>query len=218
MISWLDQSSLVATLLHCRKALERIYILCSKAAKWDGAFFHHLWPIAVPRRSCLAAVTQQMDDLERYLKLSKIYWKIGPKNIKKLPNSVALPPGALPDLVDSRSLASASRGWFWRVRDSLLGGIISRFWCCWSDDSLIDLQETTKTCFNLPSIYEMWDDTSLFVIDILGLLGQTYFFASKIRLWLNLKNHHWNPNQSNPKSHFTIYLHNTCLYNVFLCN
>lgn len=35
-------------------------------------------------------------------------------------------PGALPDLVDSRSLSSASRGWFWRVRDSLLGGIISR--------------------------------------------------------------------------------------------
>ena len=85
MISWLDQSSLVATLLHCRKALQRIYILCSKAAKWDGAFFHHLWPIAVPRRSCLAAVTQQMDDLERYLKLSKIYWKIGPKKHQKTP-------------------------------------------------------------------------------------------------------------------------------------
>ena len=164
MISWLDQSSLVATLLHCRKALERIYILCSKAAKWDGAFFHQLWPIAVPRRSCLAAVTQQMDDLERYLKLSKIYWKIGPKNIKKLPNSVALPPGALPDLVDSRSLASASRGWFWRVRDSLLGGIISRFWCCWSDDSLIDLQGNHENL--LQSSFNLWNvGRHIFVCD-----------------------------------------------------
>ncbi|CAJ1395693.1 unnamed protein product [Effrenium voratum] len=33
---------------------------------------------------------------------------------------------ALPDLCGGRALAAASRGWFWRVKDSLLGGIVSR--------------------------------------------------------------------------------------------